>query len=199
MRARAPALHLLMPKGWYTRGYIPHFDGGERAQFVTFRLADSLPQNFLEQLWQELKFQKITDSEFRKRVETFLDNGHGARHLQDKRLADLVEETLLLFDDDKYRLRACVVMPNHVHFLATPLNNHSLAEIIHSIKSYTAHQANKILNQRGRFWFPDYFDRYIRDAEHYNKVIRYIENNPVKARLCEKAEDWLYSSARRKV
>jgi REP element-mobilizing transposase RayT len=41
----------------------------------------------------------------------------------------------------------------------------------------------------------EYFDRYIRDAEHFEKAFRYIENNPVKAGLCEKPSDWKYSSA----
>jgi hypothetical protein len=42
---------------------------------------------------------------------------------------------------------------------------------------------------------PDYFDRYIRNAKHHKKTIEYIENNPVKARLCERPEDYRFSSA----
>jgi REP element-mobilizing transposase RayT len=52
-----------------------------------------------------------------------------------------------------------------------------------------------MLGRRGRFWQKEYFDRYIRNARHFAKVAAYIENNPVKARLCEKAEDWPFSSA----
>ena len=46
---------------------------------------------------------------------------------------------------------------------------------------------------------PDYFDRYIRNADHFVKTIQYIENNPVKARLCKRPEDWPFSSARRRI
>ncbi|HEY8188950.1 MAG TPA: hypothetical protein VIF64_22975, partial [Pyrinomonadaceae bacterium] len=65
----------------------------------------------------------------------------------------------------------------------------------HSLKSYTAHEANKILCREGQFWLEDYFDRYIRNEEHFQNTVKYIENNPVKAGLCAKASDWPFSSA----
>lgn len=61
-------------------------------------------------------------------------------------------------------------------------------------KSFTAHESNGILQRTGKFWQEDYFDRYIRNYEHYEKTINYIANNPVKAGLCEKPEDWKFSS-----
>jgi putative DNA methylase len=77
----------------------------------------------------------------------------------------------------------------------TRFENHELETIFHSLKSYTAHEANRILHRSGQFWLPDYFDRYIRDDEHFRRTVQYIENNPVKARLCKKASDWRFSSA----
>ena len=64
-----------------------------------------------------------------------------------------------------------------------------------SFKSYTSHEANKILRQHGQFWMEDYFDRYVRDEKHFASAVAYIENNPVKARLCKKPEDWPFISA----
>jgi REP element-mobilizing transposase RayT len=64
-----------------------------------------------------------------------------------------------------------------------------------SFKSLTSHKANKLLRRKGQFWMPDYFDRYIRNAEHFKKTVRYIENNPVKAGLCKHPQDWPFSSA----
>ena len=61
---------------------------------------------------------------------------------------------------------------------------------MHSIKSFTSSEANQMLNRSGRFWQKEYFDRYIRNARQFAKTISYIENNPVKANLCAKAEDW---------
>ena len=86
-------------------------------------------------------------------------------------------------------------MPNHSHMLLTPCAGHELSAILHSLKSYTANEANKLAGRSGQFWQPESFDRYVRDADHFQNVITYIENNPVKARLCEKPEDWPYSSA----
>jgi REP element-mobilizing transposase RayT len=86
-------------------------------------------------------------------------------------------------------------MPNHIHFLVSPFEDVELASIAHSIKSYTAHEANKILGRTGRFWQVEPFDRYIRSSRHHASVVRYIENNPVKAGLCKMPSDWRYSSA----
>ena len=182
--------------GWYDRGYIPHFDGGEIPQFLTFRLFDSLPQSLLEQWRQETEAQgedgKIL---FRKRVENYLDKGCGSCFLRDNRIAKLTEDSLLFHHNKKYKLTAWVIMPNHMHFLTTPFEGIELREIAHSIKSFTAHEANKLLNRRGQFWQHEPFDRYIRDRKHFVSVIRYIENNPVKAGLCLQAADWCFSSA----
>ena len=86
-------------------------------------------------------------------------------------------------------------MPNHGHLLLDPLAGNSLSDIMHSIKSYTAHEANRILNRKGQVWAKEYFDRYIRDWRHFASTITYIENNPVKARLCDSPEKWPYGSA----
>ena len=68
-------------------------------------------------------------------------------------------------------------------------------DILHSLKSYTANEANKLLRRTGQFGQPESFDRWVRDADHFAKVIAYIENNPVKARLCKRPEDWRFGSA----
>ena len=103
---------------------------------------------------------------------------------------------LKFHNQQKYRLHAWVVMPNHGHVLATPLHGTELREIAHSIKSYTAHEANKLIGRTGQFWQHEVFDRYIRNRDHFFNVIEYIENNPVKAGLCNLPEDYYYSSAK---
>ena len=86
-------------------------------------------------------------------------------------------------------------MPNHVHILIRLLGENLLSEVMHSIKSYTAHQANKILGRTRRFWSVESFDRYIRNADHFRNTVKYIEENPVKAGLCKEAAYWEFSSA----
>ena len=182
--------------GWYDRGYIPHFDGGQISQFLTFRLFDSLPQSVIE-MWREetSKLGEEGKTIFRKQVENYLDKGSGSCFLKDESIAKLTENSLLFHHTKKYSLTAWVIMPNHIHFLATPLENIELSAIAHAIKSYTAHEANKLLGRSGQFWQHEPFDRYIRNRKHFVNVIQYIENNPVKAGLCAKPQDWRFSSA----
>ncbi len=178
--------------GWYDRGYIPHFDGGPVPQFVTFRLADSLPQTVLEKLRKEAE----NDSTFRKSVEHYLDSGVGQCHLRIPAIAQMVVDALKFHEGVKYDLFSWVIMPNHGHVLLRPLPNVHLGDVLHSIKSFTAQKANEMLGRKGPFWQAESFDRYIRNQDHFISVIRYIENNPVAAGLCRVPLDWEFSSAR---
>ncbi|HEX3145063.1 MAG TPA: transposase [Pyrinomonadaceae bacterium] len=195
MKAQLPGSESRL--GWHGRGYLPHFEGGELAQFITFRLHDSLPRDVVIRWKEELKLQPSLEvqSLMRKRVEVYLDQGHGDCYLRNPHIANVVQRALLFHDQIKYRLSAWVIMPNHVHLLCTPLAGHSLADIMHSIKSFTASEANKMLNRKGRFWQKEYFDRYIRNSRQFGRAVTYLENNPVKGNLCYKAEDWPFSSA----
>jgi REP element-mobilizing transposase RayT len=186
------------PIGWHSRGYLPHFDAGEVFQSITFRLHDSMPQSVIEKWKLELAHEKEFEDKLRYRIEAYLDRGVGACYLSDLRISNVVQSALLHFDGERYRLAAWVVMPNHVHLLAAPLPDYSLSGIMHSIKSYTAQEANKMLARKGRFWFEDYFDRYIRNAQHFDNAVSYIESNPVRAGLCEFTKDWPWGSARHK-
>jgi REP element-mobilizing transposase RayT len=197
-------------KQWFSRGYLPHFDESGLVQAITFRLHDSVPQRLAEDWKTELQWLQglpVTDPrevELRKRVAKYEDAGHGECWLRDPRIGEIVETALLHFDGQRYRLIAWCIMPNHVHGLietwdrwpeggGAPSPLHS--GILHSWKSYTATEANKILNRTGAFWFREYHDCYIRDENHFAKVVEYIEQNPVKAGLVKSAADWGFSSA----
>jgi putative DNA methylase len=185
------------PVGWHSRGYLLHYDGGELAQFITFRLSDSIPLGVIEQWKQELLPEPNDQREvqLRRRVELYLDQGHGACFLRDAQIATIIEEALFHFDGQRYRLLFWVVMPNHLHLLLTPCPGHSISDILHSLKSFTSQMANRKLRRQGKFWQEDYFDRYIRDGKHFADVVAYIESNPVKAGLCSEPKDWRFSSA----
>ena len=136
--------------------------------------------------------------EVHRRIEAWLNRGHGRCVLRDPRMAQIVEDALLHFDGERYRLLAWVIMPNHVHVLAETLAGHRLGDFIHSWKSFTAKDINRVMGRTGPLWQAEYFDRYIRDADHFRDAIRYIEQNPVEAGLAARAEDWAFGSARRK-
>ena len=187
----------LREAGWYSRGYLPHFDGRAIPQFITLRLFDSVPDAVLQRWMRELNVlnSKKDQITLQRRIERYLDQGYGAAFMKTRRVAEMVQEKLLYYDRQSYRLLSWVVMPNHIHFLMTRFDAIELADIMQSFKSLTSHKANKLLRRKGQFWMEDYFDRYMRNAEHFAKTVRYIENNPVKARLCKKPQDWPFSSA----
>lgn len=186
------------PRYWHSRGYLPHFDQDGFTQFITFRLHDSAPQRVLNKWRIELENGAITDADLRRRMECYLDQNYGTSWLRRPAIGNMVEEALLKWDGERYRLIAWVIMPNHVHLLLSPLEDYSVADIMHSIKSFTSHDANKLLKRTGHFWAKEYYDRYIRDSRHFASTIAYIENNPVKAKLCDSPENWPLGSARLK-
>ena len=195
--ARASRPH----KAWHSRGYLPHLDQPELIQFVTFRLSDSVPAEVVAAWKVELALtgrEPADDprcTELRERIERYSDQGHGACWLRDERIAESIEKTLLHFDGVRYRLLAWVIMPNHVHALLETLPGFPLGGVVHSWKSFSAKQVNKLLGRTGPFWMQDYFDRYIRDEEHLAAAREYIEQNPVKAGLVRSAGDWQWGSA----
>ena len=180
-------------KGWYASKNLPHFDAQGTQQFITYRLRDSLPAERRSEWEMLLKIED--DSEKRKRLEAYLDRGLGACRLRQPRVAESVQGNLWHHDGGAYRLLAWVIMPNHVHALIEVWRV-PLGKILQAWKSYTAKEANRILGREGSFWAEDFFDRYIRDEEHLQRAIHYIENNPVKAGLVRAPEDWPWSSAR---
>lgn len=194
------------PLGWHSRGYLPHLDVPGLLQTVGFRLADSVPRHLLRR-WREERDDRLAPatpatSRDRERavslnrlVSRFEDAGHGACHLKAPAVAALVQAALLHADGDRYRLIEWCVMPNHVHVLIEPIG-YSLPDIVQAWKSVTARQANRVLHRTGQFWMRDYYDRYIRDARHFQTARRYIWRNPVEAGLCRDARDWPWSSAR---
>lgn len=197
-------------KGWYSRGYLPHLDEPGRFQIITFRLADSLPRTVLLELDAELAafenavlagqkpalWETLRATRRRKLFEKFLDRGCGACHLRDPRIGGIVENALLHFDGERYRLLAWCVMPNHVHVVIEMMPGFPLGKLVQSWKAFTAKEANRFLEHDGAFWQRDYFDRFIRDDAHFFRALEYIEQNPVKAGLVSEARAWPFSSAR---
>jgi REP element-mobilizing transposase RayT len=179
---------------WRSRGYLPHFDQPGLIQGVTFHLWDSIPEYVLRDL--------VNDPELaanplkRERIEAYLNAGLGCCYLKNPQVAAIVENAILHFDNKRYRLYAWVVMPNHVHVLIERFENYPLDDILHSWKSYTANEANLLLGRQGKFWFREYYDRFIRNEKHFARAVDYIHKNPVAAGLVNSAEEFRFSSAR---
>jgi REP element-mobilizing transposase RayT len=189
-------------RGWHERGYLPHRDEPGLTQFVTFRLADSYPES-LRSEWEH--FLKLEDDrEQRKQFEAYLDKARGECLLRRPEIAKLVEDNFRQFGGEscgpqtcgpRYELRAWVLMPNHIHVLFK-VGTVPMSEIVGAWKKHTGRLAHKHLGKQGAFWAEGYFDTFMRDDEHERRTIRYIENNPTKAKLVLDPKEWPWSSAR---
>ncbi|MDF3131176.1 transposase [Kiritimatiellaeota bacterium B1221] len=177
---------------------LPHWEQKEVLQFVTWNLGDALPVAAIKRLkFQRERWMKMhpkpwdadTESEYEKRFsdrwDRWLDCGRGSCLLKKRKASLLVANTLLHFHIARYHLDSFVVMPNHVHVLFSPLGEMPLEKIIHSWKSYSSHEMSQSGMWQGRLWMKDYWDRMIRNMDHYRHVRNYIRNNPLKANLKE--------------
>jgi type I restriction enzyme R subunit len=177
-----------------TRANLPHWNQGETCVFVTFRLADSIPQEKRiqweaerdewvaehPQPWDEKTSIEYHDL-FVGKLELWLDAGFGSCALRDASCREIVEGALRYFDGQRYVLHAFVVMPNHVHVLFAPLVSHTIPAILHSWKSYTATAIRKHIGGSGAFWQKESWDRLIRGEAHFRHVANYIRHNPGKS------------------
>jgi putative transposase len=107
----------------------------------------------------------------------------------------VVEQILNCRDRGFYRLHAFVVMPDHLHVLLTPGYKTTVEKAMQMIKGGSARRMGLETSQKFPIWHAGFHDRWMRDAEEYLGSKRYIERNPVEAKLVEKPEDYPFSSA----
>jgi len=190
----------------HTENRLPHWQQEGAVYFVTFRLADALPSQLRDQwegeraTWLRLHpepWNPETELEYQKRfsgaIERWLDAGHGSCVLRRRDCAELLAATLRHFDGERLALISSIVMPNHVHALFVQNPEHPLEKLLRSWKTFTARRINDLLGRSGSLWQRDYFDRLVRDENHFANCVRYIRRNPEKACLGE-GEFILYES-----
>jgi len=201
-------------ENWHNRGYLPHYDAECKFQFITYRLADSLPEKVRQRL-QENSYNSMSEDEKKQRrflIEKTLDSGYGSCILQNPQCATIVVDEWKFFNNSRYELIAYVVMPNHVHLVIKTYKGFTVGDLVKSWKAYTAKEIRKYFHSNGQvaecnsalpeilqagnlFWQREYWDRFIRDENHFKKSIDYIFNNPVKAGLCKSIFDWKWSNS----
>lgn len=187
------------PISFYMR-HLPHWRQEGATYFVTYRQADSLPQERLQELkeirhkWEMRHPGPRSEDQLeqlaRKTLvlaEKWLDQGIGSCRLKDKVPSKFVADSLHRFDGQRYELGSYVIMPNHVHAILRPLGKaeDSLEQILKSWKGYSAIQLNRHFGLRGPLWQEESFDRIIRDEGHLLRAIQYLGSNPAKAGLTD--------------
>ncbi len=127
--------------------------------------------------------ERRLDKLFSSRVEKYLDAGAGKCWMRREDVAEVVAGALRHFHGARYQLFAWCVMPNHVHTVAQPLTGCELADIVHSWKSFTAKEANRLIGRAGQFWQAEPYDHLIRDEDDFQCQVEYVLTNPARAGL----------------
>jgi putative transposase len=107
----------------------------------------------------------------------------------------LVQRILACREKGAYLLHEFVVMANHFHLLLTAGETTSLEKTVQLIKGGSSHEIHKQTENKMEIWQVGFHDWTIRDGEDYRAKVGYIHLNPVKARLVERPEDWVFGSA----
>jgi REP element-mobilizing transposase RayT len=178
---------------------LPHLYKPGGTYFVTFRLADAVVPAAervptLPSIDPDADWGDALPADIARSHEPPLAAGSCA--LRDPAIGKVVQDAMLHFSRQRYELLAWCVMPNHTHAVMTPLGGYAPDRIMHSWKSFTAHEANKRLGRTGTFWERESFDHLVRNVNSLEGFIRYTEQNPVEAGLCARAAEWPFSSAR---
>jgi type I restriction enzyme R subunit len=171
------------------------------------------PVNLSAEEW-EINKHKLVFAQF----DNLIDSEPALTHLANPEAAAIVASSLLHFAGERYDVLALVVMPSHFHWVFHPRtelveacvaerarkqeNQGAMAEIrtsrqriMQSVKGYSAYKCNRLLGLAGKFWQDESYDHVVRSDDELLRIIEYIENNPLKAGLVLRPEDWRWSSA----
>ena len=198
---------------------LPHWDVPGATYFVTSCLHGSIPaqglldlEKYRQELQQQPRQSGTSESAWHTilwklefaRVDQWLDREPAVRHLSDPSLARLVQDALLFFAGQRYDLFAFMVMPSHVHWVFQPREEWVATltgdktpreQIVKSVKAYSSRQCNARRGTAGTFWQRESHDHWVRDSDELDRIIHYVENNPVNAGLAMAPEEWPFSSA----
>ena len=230
----------------WSKRYLPHYNADHKYQMITYRLADSLPQNLRPKLGspQDFAGKNLSEPQKRKRTEETLDKGYGSCLLGIGEVAQAQINNWKHFDGVKYDLVSYVIMPNHVHILIKTKPDYQLSKIVWGWKTFVSKYVNSrpdlyqlfldnfenktVFNgfnsapierlrhhkpakscgvpgnrssescgeprRKTSIWHREYWDRFIRDENHFQSAIEYSHNNPVKVGLVKSPKKWKWSS-----
>lgn len=188
-------------------GRLPHWDQAGTVVFITWRTADSMPRDVLRR-WIAERNRFLQDNgldpfgDWRDQLKTcptslsqqvrwhlmerfdgHLDGCHGECVLRTPEVAQIVADSLLKFDGERYLLTDFVVMPNHVHVLGAFTSEVGLRQQVAGWKRFQARRINKLLGASGPLWQSEDFDHLVRSEAQFEHYCRYIAENPVRAAL----------------
>ncbi len=196
------------------RRNLPHIYPSGATFFVTFALKNAIPKEVLEKMKEEkdliikeIELKKLHKREkkeaiykeekrFFAKFDKVLEKYATADDfLKNPKVANIVIEKIKEYDGKKYDLLAYCIMSNHVHLLFCTANyeNTDVSMTMQLIKGGSSFLCNQFLNREGNFWQKESYDHYVRNERELKNIEFYILENPVKAGLVGKWEEWEFS------
>jgi len=189
----------------FVRRSLPHWLVADATFFVTIRIHGSLPLAVTKELAAERdrllgvlpegdsRWLEVDRRRFR-RIEAVLDASQkGPSWLAIPEVGGLVFRNLQWMEGERgWLILAAAIMPTHVHLLMRNTRGRTgyLLEDLALFKGFSGRKANAILRRTGPFWAREDFDHWCRSADKVEGAARYIRNNPVKAGLVRRWQDW---------
>jgi len=174
----------------FYRRHLPHLYQIGQPVFLNWRLHGSLPPN------RCFPDSTLTSGQAFAALDRLLDQADaGPFYLRQPALAGMVVEAIRHDAEvlNHYTAHAYAVMPNQVHLLVTPLL--PLPQLTKSLKGITAKRANAILALIGKpFWQEESYDHLVRNQREFERIVRYVEQNPVRAGLVREAGEYRWST-----
>ncbi|MFQ5677123.1 MAG: transposase [bacterium] len=111
-----------------------------------------------------------------------------------QRIFEIIAGSIAWLNEKSYFVcRNYVMMPDHLHLIFQLGEVRALEQVMHSFASFTANQINDVLRRSGSLWQSGYYDHALRDDHAFNRHVRYIAENPVRAGFVPDAQDWPFS------
>ena len=189
----------------FTRGKLPHWEVENGRYFVTVRCHDSLPTEAVARLAEihatlqstEAQLEQFAAEQRRyfQTMERYLDAGHGEPWLARPEIAAIIVGEFAHLESIGVAVPHFTLMPNHWHALLRPASGYelNLSQIMRGVKGRTARRINLALGRTGTLWQREWFDRWMRDDDEWERSVAYIHQNPVKAGLARSWQDHLWT------